>query len=221
MFTAITVSGTDQFTATCPNSYNLLSCGNENTQTSTPEKYRKVWPSDSRTCTCYDHSGMACVAWCTTLPVPQFQIFNVAGTGTFTAQCPTGMMALGCHISTTARDIVVVTFIGTTTYYFNDNFRRHFPNVIGNSCTCKDTHGANCVTTCGSPTSHEVVSKLSSGTFTVSCTNSTYKVLGCGMDPTIGTYADHLRSVRVISGASCQCFDRVGATCYAICGQIW
>ena len=221
MFATSIVSGTGAFNAACPTGFNLLSCGNENTQTTTIEKYRRIRPIDGKTCECYDRAGMTCVAWCTTLPVPQFEIVSVGHTRTFSAQCPAGKQALGCHVSTTARDVLLILLFGTTIISYNELWRRHFPGTAGSSCTCYDYYGANCVATCGSPSTYEIVSQWSSGTFSVSCTNSTHKVLGCGMDPLGGANPEKFRSVRVFGGNSCQCFDRFGATCYAICGKIW
>ena len=187
----------------------------------TIEKYRRLRPLDAKTCQCYDQAGMYCVAWCTTLPVPQFEIASFGATRTFSVQCPSGKRALGCHISTSAHDVAINLGFAMVVNSYDELWRRHFPNNTANSCTCYDYYGAYCVATCGSPISYKIESKWSSGTFTVPCSNSSHKVLGCGMDPLGGANPERFRSVRVQGGNSCQCFDRYGATCYAICGQIW
>lgn len=203
------VAGQDSFTATCPTGYNLLSCGNDNTQKSNVEGWRRCKPMDTKTCQCYDYFGMICVAWCTTLPIQGFEIKTsyAAGPALNTLGCTAGKLSLGCHIS--------------TGYSSVEKWRRYFPTNSGSSCSCYDYFGADCVATCGSITNYEVVSKYSTGTFSVSCNNANNRVLGCGIDPYTSSGSETFRTVRVIGPTSCQCYDYFGTSCYAICGQIW
>ena len=196
------------FTSSCPTGYNLLSCGNDNSQKSNAEGWRRVRPIDSKTCQCYDYFGMSCVAWCTTLPVQGFEIkTSYVVTNPTSISCSSGKLALGCQIS--------------PRYSQQEVWRRYFPAISGSSCTCYDYFGGDCYATCGSITNYEVVSLYAAGTFYVSCSNPNNRVLGCGIDPYNSPGTETYRTVRVIGPTSCQCYDYFGATCYAICGQIW
>jgi len=90
------VAGNNGFTSTCPTGYNLLSCGNDN-KTST-EAWRRSKPLNSTTCQCFDFFGMYCVAWCTTMRVPSFQILQANAKGSISVSCTAGRQAMGCHI---------------------------------------------------------------------------------------------------------------------------
>jgi hypothetical protein len=74
----------------CPFGRSLLSCGMENTQTSLDDRYRYARPLDLLTCQCFDKFGLKCVAWCTNLPIPNFELVNKIGTTVFSANCLAG-----------------------------------------------------------------------------------------------------------------------------------
>ena len=209
VFSLNVAPGIGNFTSSCPTGYNLLSCGNDNTQKLTVEVYRRIKPFDSKTCHCYDYYGMSCVAWCTTLPIQGFEIrtqYVIANS--IILSCTVGKLALGCHISS-----------GFNPGY--EKWRQTYPVNSGSSCFCYDYFGADCSATCGSVTNYEIVSRYSTNTFSVSCSNPNFRVLGCGINPYTSTGIETFRTVRVIGPTSCQCYDYFGTTCYAICGQIW
>jgi len=206
VFVSNVVLGYRDFYSTCPTGFNLLSCGNDNYRKINSEANRKVFPIDSKTCQCYDHFGMYCVAWCTTLPVPAFEIKSING-GYLTMACPSGKQVLGCHLEKTGSG--------------SERWRRYFPSTSGSSCTCYDYYGANCIASCGSVANLEVVSLKSSRTFTTSCSNANNRVLGCGIDPHGAPGSEDYRYVRVASETSCECYDYYGTICFAICGKIW
>ena len=206
VFTNNVVTGGNYFTSTCPIGFNLLSCGNDNSQRLKEEVNRRVYPLNSKTCQCYDYFGMNCVAWCTTLPVSGFEIRTSSGS-TISVGCSSGKQALGCHIETTGSR--------------SENWRRYYPVTSGASCSCYDYYGANCIASCGAITNFEVVSVRSWGYFTVSCSDPTSRVLGCGINPDGSPGTDWFRFARVTSGNSCLCYDSYGTSCYAICGKIW
>ena len=202
------VAGSNYFTSSCPVGYNLLSCGNDNSQTQTAEVNRRAFPLDSKTCQCYDYFGMICVAWCTSLPVPGYEIatskFDII---VIPIGCPSGKQALGCHLNTWG--------------ILAEKWRRYYPIASGPSCSCYDFFGGTCIASCGAISNYEVVSVWSSGTFTVSCSDPTSRVLGCGINPDGSPGTDWFRFARVISGNSCLCHDYYGTACYATCGKIW
>lgn len=208
VFTTNVVSSSNWFYSTCPTGFNLLSCGNSNYQTTDAEVNRRVLPLDSKTCQCYDYFGMNCIAWCTTLPVPGYEvrssnldIINIA------IGCSSGRQVLGCHLKTLG--------------ILSEKWRKYYPVTSGGSCACYDFFGANCIASCGTITNYEVVSVWSSGYFSVSCSDPTNRVLGCGINPGGTAGNDWFRFVTVNSGTSCICYDGYGAYCYAVCGKIW
>lgn len=197
--------GTQWFTVSCPIGYNLLSCGNDDNTSG--EDYRRSRPVSSKDCQCYDYYGMYCVAWCTTMPVPSFEIARGNAGGLFSVNCPTGKQAMGCHISTTSSR--------------HESWRRHFPDKSGKFCTCYDYYGTDCLVTCNTLTNYEVISAYGVGNTDVSCTDPINRVLGCGIDPDGSPWGDRSRTVRVINGNTCRCNDRSGTKCFAICGRFW
>ena len=206
MFQGRSVSDYNQFEATCPTGFNLLFCGLE----SMLDKVRSAKPKNNRTCECNDniYSTYHCYAWCTNLPVKGFEIVKSVATGTFSATCPAGKNAIGCHIvpSTTAVQAK----------------RQFFPVADGTGCSCYDSNATECVATCANQIQdYEVVSVWGKGFVYANCTDPTNRVLGCGIDPSLSTGIEKSRSCRPINANSCRCFDTYGTQCYAICGKIW
>ena len=193
--------------ASCPSGMNLLSCGLDNTQTGTLEWYRSAIPISSTTCECYDFWGASCIAWCTNVPINNYEIQNVHGSGFFTATCPAGKQVLGCHLDPTALLV--------------EDWRRWIPSSDGKTCTCYDYFGANCVASCASNiNNYEVVSVKGSGVVRVGCTKPNNVILGCGSDPEGDSNKERFRTTFPQSGY-CQCYDAYGTVCYAVCGTIW
>jgi hypothetical protein len=211
VFTLNVVSGLGYFYSRCPTGYQLLSCGLDNTQNANWEKYRSCKASDSNTCQCYDYYGMACVAWCTTLPLTGFEIQTITSLGYFTASCSAGKQILGCHI-----------FPNQALNY--EVYRGYYPTSSGSYCTCYDYYGAECISTCSTQVKNqEVVSAYGGGYIYVTCAQPLNRVLGCGMSPNQAMTPNYerFRTSRVVSGNTCRCYDGAAAYCYAICGQIW
>ncbi len=205
------VSGTGNIYSTCPTGYQILSCGTDNTQIVDWEAYRSWKAIDSKTCQCWDYFGMACVAWCTTLPVNGFEIKLTTSLDYFSASCSAGKQVLGCHIfPNQALDKEV--------------YRQYYAASSGSLCNCYDYFGADCVSTCSTQVkNYEVVSVYGSGNIYVSCAQPLNRVLGCGLKPNQAMTPNYekFRISRVVTGNKCLCYDGFGATCYAICGQIW
>ena len=198
------------FTVSCPTGFNLLSCGTSNYVQNYVEKYRYSKPISNTECECYDYYGINCHAWCTTLPLPKFEIMKSTSSNVFTSKCSSGNNVMGCHIKATTSS--------------SESGRRYFPLTDGSGCTCYDYFGAECIATCmPSINNHEVViSPWSSGNVVVACNNPNNRVLGCGVDPYGPSNGiERYRTQRPISGNSCECYDRAGTYCFAVCGSIW
>lgn len=179
----------------------------QNSQTKVEERYRSAVPINSVTCRCWDFWGAFCVAWCTNVPVNNFEIVTASGSGQTVAACPAGKLVLGCHLDPTG--------------IFVDDWRYWYPSSDGTSCNCKDNFSHNCVASCASNiNSYEVVSKWGTGNVTVSCTKPNNQVLGCGHNPNGASKKENYR-VDYAQYNSCVCYDYFGTQCYAICGQIW
>lgn len=75
----------------CPggSEFKLLSCGAHATQMQFEEKWRHVFPVNSRTCQCGDNYGVNCIAWCTDGDLKGFEIVEVEGP-IVRANCPAG-----------------------------------------------------------------------------------------------------------------------------------
>ena len=204
------------FQSSCPATMNLLSCSLGNTQREALELFRSIKPLNTTTCECYDNTYASCIAWCTELPVNNFEIVTTYGTGSFDATCPNGTNVLGCHI-----DPVMP-------YFGFDCCRNFYPSDDGSGCSCSDIDGANCIATCASDINdYEVVSAYGTNNINVKCTKPGNVVLGCGGSPVNQWFKDYYdyqfelwRMVKVQNKTSCTCYDWFGITCYAICGKI-
>jgi hypothetical protein len=205
-FQAVFLNSRGVFQSSCPSGMSLLSCGLDNTQKNDEEVYRSAKPISSTTCECYDYWGASCVALCTNVPINNFEIKNIGGSGTFTATCPVGKKVLGCHIDPGNK---------------NEDWRRWIPSADGTKCTCYDYFGANCVASCASNiNNYEVVSIKGSGFISVGCTKPNNAILGCGSNPDGAPQKERWRTTFGQSG-SCVCYDAFGTVCYAVCGTIW
>ena len=149
------------------------------------------------------------MAWCTTLPVPGFEVIKLSASGASTISCSAGKQALGCHIDPTSSS--------------SELWRQYFPLAAGSGCSCFDTYSAECTVTCANNIKdYELVLTSGMGDVVASCSDPTNRVLGCGIDPSkLFPNAEVWRTVRVISGSSCECHDSFGTGCYAVCGKIW
>jgi len=101
-----------------------------------------------------------------------------------------------------------------------------YPTDDGNGCMCVNYTSANCVASCAKNIrNHEVRSEYGIGVVTVTCSEGNF-VLGCSIvsyDPVATTNVDKCRTWAVKSIDSCECYgnDNNGATCYALCGEIF
>ena len=115
---------------------------------------------------------------------------------------------LGCHAQPTTA---------------GEKWSSHYPHADGNGCSCYNNLGAYCATSCASSSNirnHEVHSHYGRGFIRATCSHGNF-VLGCGIKPLkTNGLAEGWRGYYVQSVDSCLCYDIVGATCYAICGQI-
>ncbi len=120
--------------------------------------YRSIKPINSTTCECYDYRYARCIAWCTKLPVKNFEIVTEKSSGMFNVACPNGTNVLGCHIDPTIQ-----------WYGDYDCCRNFYPIDDGTGCTCSDYYGADCIATCASDINdYEVVSVYGSSYVNVS-----------------------------------------------------
>ena len=194
------------FNASCPAGYNLLSCGFFDIIKGSPEPFRSAIPIDNKTCQCFDNSSVSCSAWCTTAPILGFEIKTASGSGTFSAACSPGKRVLGCHIRPTAASA--------------DWYRQFYPVPSGESCTCNDTYGAECVATCGTVSDYEVRSTWGVWGVLISCSNPGTRVLGCGRNPSGASNYELFSVSRVINDTTCNCVQYYGTNCYAACGNL-
>ena len=192
----------------------LLYCSLGNTQLQFDEPYRSALPVNSTTCECYDFTSARCIAWCTILPISNFEIVEHQSSGIFDVTCPLEKKVIGCHIHPLQSDNV-------------DYGRQFYPNDDGSKCICSDFFGATCIATCASNiTSYEIVFESENHYVNVQCSQPDNKVLGCGGSPSLRSVysrvylAESWRTVQVQNETSCTCYDAYGITCYAICGQL-
>ena len=194
----------------CPAGMNLLSCGWDNFQTQTQSAYRYAMPISSTTCQCSDVDAK-CVAWCTTLPVGDFEIVSASGAGDIYASCSPGNRALGCTLSSTTSNV--------------EPYKGMNPTADGSQCYCYEYNGGICYATCAYINNYEIVIVIGhTATTTATCQSPGNVVLGCGSYAYGTTTAsDPFRYNRVqqSSNTSCLCYDSYGTKCYAMCGQLW
>jgi len=119
------------------------------------------------------------------------------------------MQVIGCHI-----EPVRSNSAGT-----GDRLRSYYPTANGTGCACRDYVGATCVATCAEDIKeYEIVSQYARGVATVRCSRPGNMVLGCGVKA--HSWEEQWRTANVApSRDACQCYDKFGPTCYAICGQ--
>ena len=96
-FQSVSDRGYGNNLATCPSNQQLLSCGLMNYQTNNAEWYRSAVPISSSQCGCYDYWGVYCVAWCTNVPINNFEIIVSSGSGMNTAACSAGKLVIGTN----------------------------------------------------------------------------------------------------------------------------
>jgi len=188
----------------------LLSCSMGNTQFKFSERFRSVKPINSTTCECYDDTHARCIAWCTMLPINNFEIVESNSSGIFTVSCPFGKKVLGCHID-------------PMMYSGGDTIRDFYPTNNGTNCMCSDVVAANCIATCASNlANYEIVNVSGVKHVNVQCTHPDNKVLGCGGSPIKDPASfEKWRAIQVYNETSCTCYDWYGINCYAICGKFW
>lgn len=195
----------------CRPGYSLLSCGIDTYETTNQvEFHRRVTPTSSNECLCYDYyNGARCFAWCTNA-VKNFEIVKSGyKTGHVETFCPAKSKVIDCHIRPQGNK--------------PELWRAHYPLRSGAGCRCYDYFGAACYASCAKNiVNYEVITQFGRKDITVTCSPNNF-VLGCGMKPhgTTAGEPDRWRVVRVPDGSNnkCYCYDRRGATCYAICGQ--
>jgi hypothetical protein len=83
-----TISGTQ--TVSCDDGFQLLSCGMDNSQTTTEEYFRYAIANNPTSCKCNATYGAKCFAWCTNA-VSGFEIMtSPVTTGYFSVTCSAG-----------------------------------------------------------------------------------------------------------------------------------
>ena len=149
---SVSKDGTGTFTVSCTFGTSLLSCGSQTWKNVGREFFRQVRPMNSTTCLCHDDQGVTCIAWCTSSPVESFLIAVVTSKGTFKVHCPLGKLVLGCHISPDFNTRMTQLYRST------------YPSSNGQSCTCYDYYGTDCIATCASNVfGYEVIKNSSTG----------------------------------------------------------
>jgi len=205
VFQVIKNSSSGLFEARCPSGMRLLSCSLGNTQTVANDKSRSANTQYSTNCICNDIHGAQCIAWCTNLPIPNFEIIVTEGIGNFFANCTSGKQVMGCTAFSSPASTDKWTY----------------PVADGSSCECNETLRANCYASCASNiTNYEIVSTIGFGLVTATCTHPDNVVLGCGSKGTT-LISDPWRFSHPMSNTSCTCSNANGTKCYAICGRFW
>ena len=202
-------NGRENVYVTCPSGMNLLYCGNQNSHSITNEQRRSTIPfpvGGKPGCMCYDRDSVICNAWCTAFPIKGYEVIgrNNIRRGKVESRCPIGKKVLGCNQRIPENAIV-------------DKLPQYYPSS-DDTCTCKYDSGGTCIASCASDIAqHEIVVGSGLNSITVKCQKAGNRVLGCGIQSF--SYEPHL-TTRVSGPTSCECYNRGGANCYAICGQL-
>jgi len=212
VFQAVGVKSSGWITASCPIGMRCLSCFLANTQTSSIDKSRSANPRSPYACQCNEWYGAECIAWCTNVPIPNFEIIKVTGADQTYVPCTSGKQAMGCSLLSSGSNV--------------EQYKWMYPTANGASCFSYEYFGAEFYATCASNiVNYEVVSITGSGLVTVTCTQPGNVVLGCGSNPYkpwgYTTSADIWRVHRPLTQNSCGCTDAYGTKCFAVCGRLW
>lgn len=206
------LNSTGRFIVSCPAGSALLSCGFDSIPSNNWDAYRGVKPLNATSCECYDSNGIGCMAWCTNQTMSGFEISVMGGSGVFQANCSSGKIVLGCHLSP-----AVVPYV-------YDMWRKTYPSNDGSACLCSDFGKAECVATCSPKTNirdYEVVSVHGAVTaVAVTCKVPGNSVLGCGQKADDSSKMEVYPTYHVSNQTACLCYNYIGVTCYAICGKI-
>lgn len=186
-----------------------ISCFIANTQKSAADRFRSANPRSPYSCHCNEWYGAECIAWCTNIPIPNFEIIKIVSAGDVYVPCSSGKQAMGC------------TELSTTSNVEQNKWM--YPTADGASCYCYEYFGAEFYATCASNiVNYEVVSVIGTGLVTATCAQPGNVVLGCGSDPYgIASAYDIWRVNYPLTQNSCVCSDAYGTKCYAVCGKLW
>jgi hypothetical protein len=198
--------------SSCPVGMRRLSCFLVNTQTSIADTGRSANPLSTYSCHCNEWYGAECIAWCTNMPIPDFEIIKLTGSGNITVPCSSGKKAMGCTVLSMVSPV--------------DRFKWMYPAENGASCINRESSGGEFYATCASNiVDYEIVSVIGTGLVTVTCAQPGNVVLGCGSNPYqpygTTTLPDSWRMHRPLTQNSCGCSDAYGTKCFAICGKLW
>ena len=191
----------------CPLNWNLLSCGNDNSQTSKYDPMRYTLAISSSTCECNDAYGMKCSAWCTDAPLLDLdQVMTILGDTRFgNAYCQIPGQVVGCGHKSLAVDGVKPS---SSSFYPNSR-----------SCMCSDNPGSLCLAFCASNAySLENQIQEGKGKLVTSCSQPDNSVFGCGVRVLDFTVDLKWNYAHVVSATACQCFAEAYYQCLAICG---
>ena len=208
-YVSVSKDGIGTFTVSCPSETSLLSCGSQTMPNVDREVFRQVRPINSSTCLCHDDHGVTCIAWCTSLPVENFIIALITSKGIFQVYCPPGMFVLGCHISPDFNTRMTQLYRST------------YPSSNGQSCTCYDYYGTDCIATCASNVfGYEVIKNSSTGNPISSCQKSGNVALGSGYRTLIQVGYDDVPYGQIQDKTTCSCHYSKTIDCYCICGTL-
>ena len=135
---------------------------------------------------------------------------NVTGT---IARLGSGVFRISCPFNNTLYSCGV----GNAQMSYADAYRYAAP-INSTTCQCRETTGAACMAYCGyvNPAGYEIRNSTFVGNGTASCSTGK-KVMSCHVAPS-GQGVDLFRSAYpAADGQSCQCTDKFGANCLAIC----
>jgi len=206
-FTVISNSGAGDFYVSCPSQFGLLGTGFARHETK-----REVFPGylfdSSTTAHCYDYFGASCYGVCTNAFSPaEIWIGTVQGTAT-TVSCPPGHLVTGC-----AMRLGQSNSEGWPYAYMSSS----------SSCTCYDYFGLTCQAACVPASkiqrTHEIKTNYGTGIVEAVCPNGK-QALGCGYKPQTGVDSECCWYVYP-SNDRCTCYNYFGATCYAVCADIY
>ena len=169
MFQAFGKTSSGFIVAECPSGMRLLSCNLDNSQRATIDTSRSANTQTPTRCICNDIYGAGCIAWCTNLPIPSFEIIVRNGLNDFFANCTFGKHVMGCSAYSVPAS----------------NSKWTYPKADGSSCECYEKNDANCYASCASNiTNYEIVPIIGTGLVTATCSHSDNVVLGCGSNET-------------------------------------
>ena len=210
-YSVISKSG-NMVTVSCSVNQSMIGIGFKRTTTSgSYEKFPIYKLISTKEGECYDEYGLECYAICTSAFTPEeVKIVDSANsTGYSYVECPSGYKVSGCGLDLSPAS----TLESYPTSYMVDT----------STCLCYSYYKHQCQAICIPQKTflnetYEIVIETSSGNFNAACPGS-LQVLGCGYKAS-SSGAEYFWYVYPQEN-SCVCYNYYGATCYAVCADIF